>query len=131
MYREIRVAIVEDDPYARDLMALLMWRDWRTRVVAEIGRPEDIRHVLEEENPNLILLGADDPDKVSRLVEAVQASTAETGELKILCVATSPDRTALERCLIARFHGYLLRKWEYPGILQRLWQTPDLFAFFR
>ena len=60
MYREIRVAIVEDDPYARDLMALLMWRDWRTRVVAEVGRPEDIRHVLEEENPNLILLGADD-----------------------------------------------------------------------
>ena len=109
MYREIRVAIVEDDPYARDLMALLMWRDWRTRVVAEVGHPEDIRHVLEEENPNLILLDADDPDKVSRLAEAIQASPAETGELKILCVATLPDRTALERCLAARFHGYLVR----------------------
>jgi DNA-binding NarL/FixJ family response regulator len=109
VYREIRVAIVEDDPYARDLMALLMWRDWRTRVVAEVGHPQDIRHVLKEENPNLILLGADDPDKISRLAEAIQASPAETGELKILCVATCPDRTALERCLAARFHGYLVR----------------------
>ena len=109
MYREIRVAIVEDDPYARDLMALLMWRDWRTRVVAEVGHPEDVRHVLEEDNPNLLLLGADDPDKISRLVEAIQASPAETGELKILCVATSPDKTALERSLAARSHGYLLR----------------------
>jgi DNA-binding NarL/FixJ family response regulator len=86
-----------------------MWRDWRTRVVAEVGHPEDIRHVLEEENPNLILLNADDPDKVSWLVEAIQASPAETGELKILCVATLPDRTALERCLAARYHGYLVR----------------------
>jgi DNA-binding NarL/FixJ family response regulator len=109
MYREIRVAIIEDDPYARDLMALLMWRDWRTRVVAEVGHPEDIRRVLEEENPNLIILDADDPDKVSRLVEAIQASPAEKGELKILCVTTSPDRTALERCLAAPSHGYLLR----------------------
>jgi DNA-binding NarL/FixJ family response regulator len=109
MYREIRVALVEDDPYARDLMALLLWRDWRTRVVAEIGHLQEIRHVLAEDNPNLILLGADDPDRVSRLAEVLQASPVETRELKILCVATLPDRTALERCLAARFHGYLYR----------------------
>ena len=52
MYQEIRVAIVEDDPYARDLMAMLMWRDWRTRVVAEVAHPEDIRHILKEEIPD-------------------------------------------------------------------------------
>lgn len=109
MYREIRVAIIEDDPYARDLMALLLWRDWRTRVVAEVAHPEDIYRVLEEKKLNLILLNADEPDNVSRLAEAIQRSSAETDELKILCVATSPDRAALNRCLAAYFHGYLLR----------------------
>ena len=62
MYQEIRVAIVEDDPYARDLMALLLWRDWRTRVVAEVAHPREVRPILEEERPDLILLGADGPD---------------------------------------------------------------------
>lgn len=109
MYREIRVAIVEDDPYARDLMALLMWRDWRTRVVAEVGQPEDIHPTLDEEHPDFIILDVDDPDKVNRLADAIQASSVETGELKILCVATSPDRTTLERILASQFHGYLLR----------------------
>jgi DNA-binding NarL/FixJ family response regulator len=109
MYREIRVAIVEDDPYARDLMALLMWRDWRTRVVGEVGHPQEIHHVLGEESPDLLLLGADNPDRVNQLAEAIQAAQVETGELKVLCVATLPDRTALERCLAAQFHGYLLR----------------------
>jgi len=109
MYQEIRVAIVECDPYARDLMALLLWRDWRTRVVAEVAHPRDIRHVLQEETPDLILFGVDDPDQVSRLAEAIQAPPVEPGALKTLCVATVPDRTALDRCLAVQFHGYLLR----------------------
>jgi len=107
MYHEIRIAIVEDDPYARDLMALLMWRDWRTRVVAEAGRPEAIRPVLREENPDLILLGADAPDRVRRLAEVLQA--APEAKVQVLCVATRPDRTTLEHCLAARFEGYLCR----------------------
>ena len=109
MYKEIRVALVEDDPYARDLMALLLWRDWRTRVVAEVAHPREIRHVLEAEAPDLILLGADDPERVNRLAEAIQASPAQMREPRTLCVATSPGRAVLERCLAARFQGYLLR----------------------
>jgi CheY-like chemotaxis protein len=35
--KEYRAIIVEDDPFACDLMGLLLARDWRTHVVAELG----------------------------------------------------------------------------------------------
>lgn len=35
MHKDIRVLIFEDDPFARDLMSLLLTRDWRTRVIGE------------------------------------------------------------------------------------------------
>ena len=42
MQKDIRVLIVEDDPYARDLMALLLTRDWRTQVIGELGKKEEV-----------------------------------------------------------------------------------------
>ena len=33
MLRDIHVILIEDDLYARDYMAILLRRDWRTRVV--------------------------------------------------------------------------------------------------
>ena len=37
MQKELNVIIVEDDPYARDLMSMLLRQDWRTRVVGEFS----------------------------------------------------------------------------------------------
>ena len=108
-FREIRVAIVEDDPYARDLMALLMWRDWRTRVVAEVGQPDEVPAVIEAEKPDLILFDADDLAKVERLVAVLNDTSHLTDGLKVLCIATRPDKTAIHRCLQKPFCGYLLR----------------------
>jgi len=37
MHKDIPVLLNENDPYARDLMALLLTRDWRTRVVVDLS----------------------------------------------------------------------------------------------
>jgi hypothetical protein len=37
MQKELNVIIVEDDPYARDFMSMLLRRDWRTQVVGEFS----------------------------------------------------------------------------------------------
>ena len=36
---EFQIAIVEDDPFARNWMALLAARDWRTRLAGEFDEP--------------------------------------------------------------------------------------------
>ena len=36
MPKDLYVLLIEDDPFARDLMSMLMSRDWRTRVIGEL-----------------------------------------------------------------------------------------------
>ena len=48
MAKDIQVLIIEDDPYARDLMALLLTRDWRTRVIGEIANEHELRDFTDD-----------------------------------------------------------------------------------
>lgn len=41
MPKDIRVMIIEPFDFSRHWMALLLARDWRTRVVGEMGKIED------------------------------------------------------------------------------------------
>ncbi len=61
MKKEARVLIVEDDPFAENWMALLVARDWRTRVVGEANSLEGMLSRLNsgEEKPNFVLLNID------------------------------------------------------------------------
>ncbi len=61
MKKEARVLIVEDDPFAENWMALLLARDWRTRVVAEAAGLEAMLSALNaaEEKPNFVVLNLD------------------------------------------------------------------------
>ncbi len=61
MKKEARVLIVEDDPFAENWMALLLARDWRTRVISEAASLEGMLAALNtrEEKPNFILLNID------------------------------------------------------------------------
>ena len=60
---DVRVVIVEDDPYARNWMALLAARDLRTRVVGEVEEPSGLIRLLEKspQRVDLILLDTDIP----------------------------------------------------------------------
>jgi len=98
MPKDVRVLIVEDDPYARDLMALLLTRDWRTRVVGEAGAEAEALHILNQPSrrTDLILLDMEIP-----------------GDPKwpsvILCTGTRADVETLRRILRAAFGGYILK----------------------
>lgn len=67
MKKEARVLIVDDDPFAENWMALLLARDWRTRVVGEAASLEEMLSALNavEEKPNFVLLNLD-------LLESIQ-----------------------------------------------------------
>ena len=56
MQKDIRVLIVEDDPYARDLMSLLLTRDWRTRVIGEASGKQELIEFLDQPQTNVDIL---------------------------------------------------------------------------
>lgn len=64
MAKDIRVALIEDDPYARDLMSLLLTRDWRTRVVGEVANRAELLDFLAqpEGRVNVVVLDTEIPD---------------------------------------------------------------------
>ena len=70
MAKDIQVLIIEDDPYARDLMTLLLTRDWRTRVIGEIANQHELRDFIEEFHPpvDVVIVDTEIPGEPDRLV---------------------------------------------------------------
>jgi len=111
MSKGARVLIIEDDPYARDLMALLLTRDWRTRVVGEAGAEAEALHILNQPSrrEDLILLDTEipgDPEWPFRVAEAARSGVRPP---VILCTGTRADVETLRRILRAAFGGYILK----------------------
>ncbi len=111
MAKDIQVLIIEDDPYARDLMTLLLTRDWRTRVVGEISNQHELRDFIEEFHPpvDVVILDTEipgEPDMPFVLTEIL-------GQLPkkpvILYTATQPDGRILDRLVQIGFGGYVIK----------------------
>ena len=107
--RVIRTIIIEDDPYARDTMALLLRRDWRTQVCGEIGGVASLPELIRNEKPDLIVFDTEHPqdphwvEKVTRIV-----LMAKSGP-RILCTATLSDVHVLAQLDQPVFCGYMLK----------------------
>jgi len=72
MQKELNVIIVEDDPYARDFMSMLLRRDWRTRVVGEFISLSEKEIVVKTIKSLDDLTGSGDTD-ISRIAQSIYA----------------------------------------------------------
>ncbi|MFQ5615443.1 MAG: hypothetical protein ACE5GO_03170 [Anaerolineales bacterium] len=111
MPKDIRVLLIEDDLYARDLMSLLLTRDWRTRVVGEAGSESDVERILSEPFNRIgaIVLDTEvpgDPEWPFRVAKYAQKTNPSP---TILCTATKPNSATLKRLAKGRFGGYVLK----------------------
>lgn len=111
MPKEIRVIIVEDDPYSRDLMAMLLSRDWRTRVVAELGSAEDVDRYIDNENrkADIVLLDTEMPGDRSWSSRIADTFQALSNPPTVLCTGTQVDLGTLKRFAKGGLGGYLLK----------------------
>jgi DNA-binding NarL/FixJ family response regulator len=112
MPKDIRVLIIEDDPYARDLMSLLLTRDWRTRVVGEIADEGDLTLLLHDEmlKADVVILDTEMPDEPgipARLAELTREMLAPP---QILYTGTKTNRDILEKVMSGNCSGYVLKQ---------------------
>jgi len=63
MAKDINVLVVEEDLYSRDMMTMLLTRDWRTRVVGELHSYDLINDFLSQpmQPLDVILIGLETP----------------------------------------------------------------------
>ncbi len=108
---EFQIAIVEDDPFARNWMALLAARDWRTRLAGEFDEPLKLIPYLRQKAspPDLVLLDTEIPggkDWISEILEVVAGLEHAPA---ILCTGIQANPDVLGRLDHPCFAGYVLK----------------------
>jgi hypothetical protein len=108
---EFQIAIVENDPFARNWMALLAARDWRTRVAGEFDEPLKIIPMLHKKASyiDLILLDTDIPSGGDWIPQILEAISGIERPPAILCTGISADQDVLGRMTHPCFVGYILK----------------------
>ncbi len=113
MTKDIRVVIVEDDPYSRDFMAMLLARDWRTHVAAVFdSRAEtELKSFLEQPANRVDVLIIDtevpvDPRQPGRVAQTAQAVKRPP---KVLYTCTRPDPAFLEHAFDDHCGGCIVK----------------------
>jgi DNA-binding NarL/FixJ family response regulator len=111
MAKDIRVLIFEDDPYARDLMSLLLTRDWRTRVVGEVANQGELALFLSEEmqKVDVVILDTEIPGEPDISFELAAMTQVLPNPPKILYTGTVPRVDILEKVMHNRCSGYILK----------------------
>ena len=109
MAKDILVAIVSDDIYARNWMSLLLVRDWRTRVVSEITCHADFAKLKEpgQPQPDLFLVDLDSYRDNPSILTALNELAGK--HARILCVGTQVISNVFLRLAPHLFAGYLLK----------------------
>jgi DNA-binding NarL/FixJ family response regulator len=111
MEKDIRVLIVEDDPYARDLMSLLLTRDWRTRVIGEVANKQDLIDFLSlgDSKVDVVVLDTEIPDEPNLPFELAAMTREAPSPPAILYTATQARLEPLAQVIKNNRGGYVLK----------------------
>jgi two-component system response regulator FimZ (fimbrial Z protein) len=112
MPKDIHVLMIEDDPFARDLMGMLLTRDWRTRIVSEVGSEDDLQRALDipYQRIDATVLDTEVPGDANWPFKAAEITLGKNPATKILCTATRSEPGILKRVLDLGFGGYVVKK---------------------
>lgn len=113
MVKELRVVIIEDDPYARDMMSMLLTRDWRTHVVAEFGSNAEAelkQFFARPANPvDVVIIDTEVPADSRWMARAVQIALAQPHPPVLIYTCTKPDAGQVEHLPRQQLGGYLVK----------------------
>ena len=112
MIKDIFVAILEDDLFARNWMALLMVRDWRTRLIGEFTNQVGLCEYLNGNNPafDVLILDVDLFGEEFRLDDICQNLTLEQSSAKVLLTGVKPNPAVMRQIHDDRICGYVLKE---------------------
>jgi len=112
MNKDILVAILEDDVFSRNWMALLMVRDWRTRLVGEFStRVEMCEYLNNGYQPfDILILDVDLFGEEFTVSEICDALTEANNKSKILLTGIQPEERIVRQLINDRVCGYVLKR---------------------
>ncbi len=112
MSKDILVTIVSDDIYSQNWMCLLLVRDWRTRVIAEMTLHDDLAKALEQmlPQPDMLLVDLDTNQDWSRFSHQLNDLAQAEAQPKVVLIASYPNLRLLKKTDPSLLNGYLLKQ---------------------
>jgi len=112
MIRDLRVFVLDKDPFARSWAALLLARDWRTHFAGEAGTIADMAHFIRDEKVrvDLLILGADLAVTDQDYKDLREALLPLPRSPWVLLTGLQVDEGVLKRFAPPQFMGYLIKK---------------------
>lgn len=111
MHKDVRVLVVEEDLYSRDMMTMLLMRDWRTRVIGEIDDCKEVNNLLAQplQRVDLVIIGIETPgDQVSPF-QVLEEVRSLPNPPVVLYAGTKVKESIIEHTYKNEFGGYLLK----------------------
>jgi hypothetical protein len=111
MRKDILVTILEEDVFARNWMALLLVRDWRTRLVHECANWVDFWHFIAKSDQmfDFLVLDVDFFGKTVSIKEIGQSLIDAGRNPKILLTGIKPDPDIIRQISTDQICGYVLK----------------------
>jgi DNA-binding NarL/FixJ family response regulator len=111
MYKDILVTILEDDVFARNWMALLLVRDWRTRLVSEFSTRVELCKFLKDHTQSfdILIVDVDLFGEEFTITEICETLTAEEHKAKLLLTGILPEERIIRQMKDNRVCGYVLK----------------------
>jgi len=111
MPKDILVAILEDDIFSSNWMALLMVRDWRTRLIGEFVNRAEFCKFLESGRSSfdVLILDVDLIGDRIRIDEICQHLNSHNHSAKILLTGIQPETRIFNQLQDSRIRGYVLK----------------------
>lgn len=114
MKLEIRTLIVEDDPYSRAWMELLLRRDWRTKVMGEASDPTELSRLLADlrgahSRLDLILVDTELPMRGGWLAQVLAGIAQASPNTPVLFTGVAPHPQPARLIAQPNFAGYILK----------------------
>lgn len=110
--KDIRVVVVEDDPFARNWTAMLLVRDWRTHLAGELNAKTDVLPFLKTLTGkiDLILLDVDHfGERPGSGMDIRKLATELNPGVRILLTGIHPQEHILEQIQNEHVSGYILK----------------------
>jgi DNA-binding NarL/FixJ family response regulator len=112
MNKDILVAILEDDIFSQNWMALLLVRDWRTRVVAEFKTRIELCDFLDNQfQPfDILVMDVDLFGEIYSAKDICEILTEKNSKSKILLTGVKADPKIVKYLDDERIAGYVLKE---------------------
>jgi DNA-binding NarL/FixJ family response regulator len=112
MPKDILVGVIEDDVFSRNWMALMLVRDWRTRLIGEFSNWVELCAYMEnsQQNFDVFILDVDmfgEPISVNQVCETMSKSP---NPCKLLLTGIQPDQHILRQINNEQVCGYVLKE---------------------